>query len=260
MSEDRKVLGKFVWNDLMTTDVGKAVAFYAGLFGWTVDDVDMGAGIGTYKLIHAAGENQGFFVPLGPGDQSPSYWLCYATVEDVDAASAKAVELGGQVLTPATDFPGVGRFAVIQDTEGAAISPFRPTKWPGEGSPGAGEPGTFVWYELLAADPEAEGSFFSEVFGWTTEEMDMGPMGTYHLFKRPDKPEIYAGGMLQHPSGPSSWLPYIGVEDANATAARIEPLGGKVWVKPKDIPGVGRMVVAGDPTGALFAVLQRAAG
>jgi uncharacterized protein len=42
----------------------------------------------------------------------------------------------------------------------------------------------------------------------------------------------------------------------DATAARIEPLGGKVWVQPKDIPTVGRLAVVGDPTGALFALFK----
>lgn len=257
---DQKVLGKFIWHDLMTTDVDKAVAFYTALFGWTVHDVEMAREIGTYKMIRAAGEEQGGFVPLPPGDSQPPYWLCYATVEDVDAAAAKAVELGGQAPEPGRDIPGVGKFAVIVDPEGAVVSPYRPDQWPEEGSPGSGEPGTFVWHELLAADTEAEGRFFSEVFGWTVEPKDMGPLGVYHLLKRPDKPEIYAGGMLTHPSGPSSWLPYVGVADADAIAVRIEELGGKVWVKPKDIPGVGRMVVAGDPQGALFAVLQGVEG
>jgi predicted enzyme related to lactoylglutathione lyase len=261
MSEDQKVLGKFIWHDLMTSDVDKAVAFYTDLFGWTVHEVDMAREIGKYKMIRAAGKEQGGFVPLPPEDSHlPSRWICYGTVEDVDAAAAKAVELGGQAPETGMDVPGVGRFAVIVDPQGAAVSPYRPERWPEEGNPGSGQPGTFVWHELLASDPEEEGRFFSEIFGWTTEEMDMGPMGTYYLFKRPDKPEIYAGGMLRHPSGPSSWLLYIGVEDADATAARIEPLGGKLWVKPKDIPGVGRMAVAGDPMEALFAILQPVAG
>lgn len=261
MAEDQKVLGKFIWHDLMTNDVDRAVAFYTDLFGWNVHEVDMVREIGKYKMIQAAGEEQGGFVPLPPADSHlPSHWICYVTVEDVDAATAKAVELGGQAPEPAMDVSGVGRFAVIVDPQGAAVSPYRPDRWPGEDGPGAGKPGAFVWHELLAADPEAEGRFFSEIFGWTVEPQDMGPLGTYHLFMRPDKPEIYAGGMLEHPSGPSSWLPYIGVEDADDIASRIESLGGKVWVKPKDIPGVGRIVVAGDPTEALFAVLQPAAG
>jgi predicted enzyme related to lactoylglutathione lyase len=55
-------------------------------------------------------------------------------------------------------------------------------------------------------------------------------------------------------SGPSAWLPYIGVEDVDATFAKVEALGGTVWVKPTDIPNVGRFAVVSDPTGAMFAL------
>jgi predicted enzyme related to lactoylglutathione lyase len=153
---------------------------------------------------------------------------------------------------------GVGRFAAIVSPGGAAICPYKPNTWGGEGYDGPRRPGTFVWHELLALDPEAEGRFFGAIFGWTIQAMDMGPMGTYHLFKRPDRPEKDAGGMMQKPagSGPSAWLPYIGVEDVDATFAQVEPLGGKVWVKPTDIPNVGRFAVVSDPTGAMFALYR----
>jgi hypothetical protein len=66
------------------------------------------------------------------------------------------------------------------------------------------------------------------------------------------------GGMIQKPAGshgPSAWLPYISVESANESAAKITELGGKVWVQPTDIPNVGRFAVASDPQGAHFAIL-----
>ncbi len=259
MSDDQKALGKFVWHDLMTTDVAKAVAFYTDLIGWTINEVDMGP-MGKYKMIHAAGTDHGGFNQLPEGAGTPSHWICYVTVDDVAAATAKAVELGGKAPEPGMDIPEVGRMGVIVDPQGASISPYKPIAWGGEGYEGPGRPGTFVWHELMTSDPEGEGKFYSQIFGWNVVAMDMGPMGTYHLFKRPDRPEKDAAGMLTKPGGvggPSMWLPYIGVEDVDATAARIEPLGGKVWVQPKDIPTVGRFAVAGDPTGAMFALFKK---
>lgn len=258
MAEEQKVLGKFVWHDLMTTDLEKAVAYYTDLFGWTINEVEM-EGFGKYKMIHAAGEDHGGIVPLDAAAGHPSHWICYVTVDDVDAAAAKAVELGGQNPVPAMDIPNVGRFAVIIDPQGAMISPYKPTEWRGEGYEGPGRPGTFVWHELLAVDPEAEGRFFSEIFGWTVVPMPMGEMGTYHLFKRDiGGTGKDAGGMLQKPPGSSgpSWLPYVGVEDVDATAARVEPLGGKIWVPPTDIPNIGRFAVTSDPTGAFIAMYK----
>lgn len=70
---------------------------------------------------------------------------------------------------------------------------------------------------------------------------------------------VSAAGMLAKPAespGPSLWMPYIEVDDIDATAARVPELGGQVFVKPMDIPGVGRFAVLGDPTGATFGLLR----
>lgn len=250
-------LGKFVWHDLMTTDVEKALSYYADLLGWTYREVEM-EGFGTYRIIQAAGEEHGGFVPLEPAEDHPNRWISYATVEDVDAAVARAVELGGQAPVPGTDIPGIGRFAVIVDPKGAAISPYRPLTPAGEGYQGPARPGTFCWHELLASDSATEGPFFAEVFDWTLAELPVAMTGTYFIFRRKDR-GVDAGGMLPKPEGvegKSIWLPYIAVENADATAARVRELGGKVWKEPSDIPNVGRFTVTADPTGALIAFLQ----
>lgn len=242
--------GRFVWHDMMTSEVDRAMRYYADLLGWTYTDFE---GM-DYKMINAGGLEWGGFVDPGHADR-PSHWISHVTVEDVDAATARVEELGGTVQVPATDIPQVGRFAIILSPTGAAISLFRPLQSGGDETPPSTQ-GTFCWHELLAQDAEAEGRFFSEICGWRVEDVPMGDLGTYHLFKRLDTGKD-AGGMMSMPSeGPSTWLPYIAVDDADAVSARTEELGGKVWVKPKDIPDVGRIVVTSDPTGAMIAFLQ----
>lgn len=253
-------VGRFVWHDLMTTDVEKAQKYYADLVGWTYKGFDMGGEMGTYSMIHAGGTEWGGFVHLDPSHGIPSHWMSYVTVPDVDAVVAKAHEVGGKAPVPGTDIPSVGRFAVLESPTGAYISPYK-SESSGEMPEPQPAPGTFVWHELLAKDPQAEGKFHAELFGWRIEEVPMEGM-TYYLFKRLDSGQD-AGGMLQkppHDQAPSSWLPYIQVESADAIAARTEELGGKVWVQPRDIPGVGRFTVTSDPTGAFIAFLQPAQG
>ena len=246
--------GRFVWHDLMTSDVDRAMRYYSDLLGWTYTDFE---GM-DYKMIHAGGREWGGFV--NPGHDQSSHWISHVTVEDVDAAAAKVEELGGTVQVPATDIPQVGRFAIIVSPTGAAISLFRPLKGDGDETPPPVH-GTFCWHELLAQDAEVEGRFFSEVLGWRVEDVPMGELGTYHLFKRLDTGKD-AGGMMSMPGqdGSSTWLPYIAVDDADAIAARTEELGGKVWVQPKDIPDVGRIVVTSDSTRAMIAFLQEPKG
>ncbi len=257
MSTDRIPVGKFVWHDLMTTDVDRAVAFYTALLPWTTEDKDMGGSF-TYRMIQAAGTGQGGFVPLAPADGLPSHWVGYVAVEDVESAVEAAVRNGGQAPVPGEDIPNVGRFAVVVDPQGAVTSPFRPIGPEAkEREPGTRpDVATFCWDELLALDPEAEAAFYTAVFGWSVEAMPMGDMGTYHLFKRGDR---NAAGMIAKPAespGPSLWMPYVEVDDIDALAARVPELGGQVFVPPADIPGVGRFAVLGDPTGATFGLLR----
>src|SRR4051812_44786828 len=47
--------------------------------------------------------------------------------------------------------------------------------------------GRFTWHELMTTDPAAAARFYAEVLGWSVQEVDMGPMGTYRLFKQGDK-------------------------------------------------------------------------
>jgi uncharacterized protein len=249
-------VGRFVWHDLVTPDIEQAQKYYSDLLGWTYKEFDMGPG-GTYKMVHAGGTEWGGFMPLDPQQGVPPHWISYVTVPDVDAAVAKAQELGGQAPVPGMDIPTIGRFAVIASPGGATVSPFKPESSQGETDP-VPAPGIFVWHELMARDPQGEGKFFTEICGWRIEEMPMGERGTYFLFKRLDTGKD-AGGMLAMPAGspaPSHWLPYIQVESADATAARTKELGGKVWVEPQDIPGVGRFTVTSDPAGAMIAFLQ----
>ena len=99
--------------------------------------------------------------------------------------------------------------------------------------------------------------FYTGVIGWTTEDMDMGSMGTYTMFKQGD---VQCGGMLAKPQdspGPSAWLSYVAVDDIEASHARASELGAKIWVAPTTIPNIGQFSVCEDPTGAMFALFTR---
>jgi uncharacterized protein len=116
-----KTHGAFSWAELVTSDPIAAVAFYGRLFGWTSQDMDMGGG--SYHVVKA-GEAQvaGVMAPPPGAPSMPPAWGCYVTVNDIDATAALCVELGGKILVPPMDVPGVGRMAVMQDPQGAVIS------------------------------------------------------------------------------------------------------------------------------------------
>jgi predicted enzyme related to lactoylglutathione lyase len=117
--------GTVCWNELMTGDVVKAGAFYSAVFGWTVQTVPMGPGR-TYHLFHRDGKQAAGMMgqPSNEGG-APPHWLTYVAVESCDASTAEAARLGGKVRVPPSDIPGIGRFSVLQDPQGAAFATFQ---------------------------------------------------------------------------------------------------------------------------------------
>jgi uncharacterized protein len=112
----RKEAGMFVWFDLRTKEVDESGAFYEKLLGW---DVQGGDG---HAMI--AGAN-GPWAAIVPHGNTGDAWVPYVQVEDVDAATARAAELGATVLHEAMDGPA-GRFSTIRDAGGAPIALWQP--------------------------------------------------------------------------------------------------------------------------------------
>jgi predicted enzyme related to lactoylglutathione lyase len=123
MDEDRfKRHGMFSWNELMTGDVESAKRFYTELLGWTFEEFQMGES-GSYWVIKVGEEEVGGIMGTPPAAEGvPPYWGLYITVDNVDVTAKKAEQLGAQVVVPPTDIPEVGRFAVLQDQQGAAFA------------------------------------------------------------------------------------------------------------------------------------------
>ncbi|MDH3890092.1 MAG: VOC family protein [candidate division Zixibacteria bacterium] len=121
MSEGKPTAGMFCWNELMTRDTEGASKFYSELLGWSPTDSGM-PGM-KYTLMKVGDKDAGGMMTMPPEvpEQVPAHWMSYVTVDDVDAAAAKAPELGGQVMHGPADIPGVGRFCVVQDPGGATF-------------------------------------------------------------------------------------------------------------------------------------------
>jgi uncharacterized protein len=118
----------FVWHELMTTDPDQAQRFYADVVGISVSL--MGEGPAAYRLAMVDGTPVGGFVgPRPDGSAWPSggpqpHWVASFGVEDADEGARKTLELGGEILLPPTDVPGMGRAAVLRDPQGAVFGVF----------------------------------------------------------------------------------------------------------------------------------------
>jgi predicted enzyme related to lactoylglutathione lyase len=184
--------GKFGWYELMTTDTKAAACFYSSVVGWSPTQVsaDDDNSYTTFNLgdVGVAGM-------LNVGGHTA--WIGYIAVDDVDAHIEKVVEAGGKLWKPATNVPGMLRFAVLSDPQGAPIVVFTPN--PAMGTPqrpAPPAPGTIGWHELYTTDLEAASDFYNKLFGWTKlTDMEMGPGGTYRIF---DQGENKPNGRRRH--------------------------------------------------------------
>lgn len=115
-------------------------------------------------------------------------------------------------------------------------------------------PGNFCWNELLTTDVESAKKFYTGLFGWSTSAFE-GNMD-YTLFKKTGV-ERGIGGMMKvpQPGMPAQWLPYVLVEDVDASAKKVTELGGQVMAPPFDIPTIGRIAVVLDPQGACLGLI-----
>jgi predicted enzyme related to lactoylglutathione lyase len=116
-----KTPGAFSWSELVTTDPAAAAAFYGQLFGWTVEPPN--PAMGGYRVVKVGEAAVAGVMDMPPGaPPMPPHWGCYVTVADTDQTVARCLALGGKLLMPAMDVPGVGRMAVLQDPQGAVLS------------------------------------------------------------------------------------------------------------------------------------------
>jgi uncharacterized protein len=108
--------GAMCWNELATTDTGRAGAFYRGLFGWSETPLE-----GTpmpYTVFMNGDAQAGGMYALTPDMEMPPCWMPYFATDDTDETVRRARELGGTLLMGPEDI-SVGRFAMLQDPQGA---------------------------------------------------------------------------------------------------------------------------------------------
>lgn len=230
--------GGFIWYELMTDDVAAAAAFYARVVGWRA--VDSGLPGPGYHYLSIAGENVGGLMQIPAEARSAGArpaWFPYLQVGDV-AASVEAIAAdGGTVYMPPTDVPGVGRFAMLADPQGAAFYVMRPA---GEGPSRSYDPqlgGHCGWNELRTPDPDAAQAFYRRHFGW-------GEAGA-----------LPAAFVAEPGATRAQWRCAFNVDDIDAAARRLRAAGGEALEGLRQLPGGAWLLPARDPQGAGFALV-----
>jgi len=249
--------GRFLWYELMTTDMEAAKAFYVDVVGWGTREAPLE---GTpYTLFTAGGASVSGMMGFPDGARELGFrptWLGYVGVNDVDAAADRIKQLGGAVHVSPRDVPNISRFAVAVDPQMATIAV---VKWVDDSERRPAPPSTLGhvgWHELVAADWEKVWPFYAALFGWQKAEADTGAMGTYQLFSA--EGETIGGMFTKRPTVPIPfWLYYFNVGDIDLAVQRVKAGGGHVVDGPIQVPGGRWIVQCVDPQGAIFALEGR---
>jgi hypothetical protein len=242
--------GRFVWFEHRSNDIPKARAFYEKLFDWNTEMMAI-PGSDSYPVIHNGDNGIGGYAQAPAG--TPTRWLSYLSVSDVDSAYKAALAAGAKSLMAPMDYGSAGRAATIADPTGGVFSLWRGA----EGDPAESETtptGGWIWNELATKDEKTALAFYEKAFGFSHDAMST-PDGTYYILKQGAKGRagVYKA---KDAKMPTLWTPYVCVAAADATSERAQSLGATVLLAPMDIPGVGRLALYNDPLGASIAILK----
>jgi predicted enzyme related to lactoylglutathione lyase len=243
--------GAFCWVGLATSDVEAAKAFYGSLFGWQVEDVDVGTA-GVFTMLRCGGAEVAILYlqqPEARAAGAAAHWTSYISVVDAAATATRADELGGAAVFRAPfDVLDAGRVAAIRDPTGAIVSLWQPRTR--IGATLVNDAGALCWNELVTTDVERAKSFFGDLLGWEYETDDRGSVLVRNVGR-------LNGGMrertdLERRTAPA-WLPYFTVRSVDDAADQAARLGGRRLLPITQSPR-GRYAVIADPQGAPFAV------
>jgi predicted enzyme related to lactoylglutathione lyase len=245
--------GRFVWYELMTTDMAAAKAFYASVVGWGSQDASTSDL--AYSFFTAGNASVGGLLDL-PADArrmgATPRWMGYVGVNDVDVTSDRIKRLGGAVYVPPTN-SNIGRISVVADPQAATLALVKGLKSGQQQPAELGKPGRVGWHELLATDREKAFAFYGELFGWQKAEAEIGPTNTYQAFSAGG--QTIGGVVSKLPIEPVPfWLYYFNIDDIDAAADRVKTAGGEVSMAPLELPGGRWITRCKDPQGAAFAL------
>jgi hypothetical protein len=250
--------GDFVWHELRTTDAKGAEAFYTHVVGWQAKGSGDPGGV-PYTLFSVGDLATAGLMQLTPQmlqDGVKPGWAGFIGVDDVDAYAKRVEQAGGKLHFPPQDIPTIGRFASVEDPQGAAFLLFKGSLESAPPRPAAETPGTVGWNELSANNEQSAWPFYSKLFGWTVDStMDMGPQGIYRIFKNGG--DRMGAMMTRDPknSPVPFWLFYFAVENIDAAANRIKEKNGQILMGPHQVPGDQWIILGLDPQGAMFALV-----
>jgi uncharacterized protein len=248
-------VGKVIFLELVTPDLAATKQFYAGLFGWTFQDIQAGATQYAEASLDGRPVAGLVYKALPPGEHRQPAWLSFFAVSDVDAAEKTALQHGAKVLFEPHRFPNRGREAVFADPQGAIFAVLASSS--GDPPDFLAAPGEWIWSSLITSNPDTDAAFYQALFDYDVFELPASG-GAQHLllashnYARASVNTLPANTADARPY----WLNYVRVEDTVKMTAKVVALGGRVLVEPWVDRHGGKVAVVADPLGAPFGLLE----
>ena len=243
----RQPNGTPTWIDLGIPDLGRAMEFYAAVFGW---EFDVGpAETGQYTMCLLRGRPVAAIMPNPDPDAAKFWWNMYFATDDCDGTIKRIVDAGGALLGEPMDVVDQGRMAIAQDPVGAQFGLWQADKF--VGAQVVNEPNAWLRNDLVTPTPAQARAFYPAVFDFTLDGNPDLSGADFTFLRRPDGHEI--GGIIGDPAAVASgWGTLFAVTDTDEAVASAIAAGGSADT-PTDMV-YGRIAEITDPFGTRFSV------
>ncbi len=245
-----RTAGRWLWADLVSSDVERSRDFYSKVFGWEFREHASSKGGSRYFTVLANGRAIGGIVSAAPEAKMGARWLGLASGDPATMA-ARAQQLGGKVVVAPRTLSGRGELTVLSDPDGAHFAVVRADG--GDPADVVGQNNEWLWAELWTKEPGRAANFYRDVFGYAVGAAEGKSTGGYVLSAGGKA----RAGIMRNPDPAlgAVWIPYVRVASVAAILERVQSNGGQVLVAPRR-HYASQIAVLADPLGAPFAVAE----
>jgi uncharacterized protein len=245
--------GKFIWFDLATPAIQDQQVFYGSVFGWSFESPFRSEDQYTLVLNDGRAIAGMFnFEPPG-GERDGAVWIGLMSVPDPDKAAQSVSANGGSQEIRPMQLAGRGRHALFRDPAGALFGVLRSDS----GDPPDVEVaiGGILWIDLFARDIDQMVEFYRGLAPYEAKDREVAGTTPGKILSVDGVPRA---GMVEvdEEANRTAWVPYVRVEDIDATLDRVVAGGGFAIVPPDEQVLDGNLAIFVDPNGGVTGIVK----
>jgi len=245
--------GKFIWFDLATPAIVDQQIFYEDVFGWSYQNPVQTDDAYVLVTNHGKAIAGMFSVKQPGGEQDGATWIALMSVEDPEKAVQTAKANGGSLELGPVHVARRGRHALLRDPGGALFGVLNSDS----GDPPDQEVpiGGVFWVDLFTREVDKMADFYSKLVPYSVTEREVAQGINGRLLSAQDRPR--AGIVpVDEEANRTAWVPYVRVENVEATLEKVVDGGGFAIVAPDEAILDGNLAVFVDPNGGVMGIVK----